>query len=482
MSRTVLEQALRHIAQKKGGAVAPAQESPQPTSHAPRVAGQPQGWELAAAAIKEFLRAELPHIVRAELESFRVGLVRMLAAERLPTEAVSRAVLEAMDAVGACGSASIPENPQGATVMPPKPKSAKHETRDYNPVEGADALLAIVQNVGALPPHAAAMHAASAATASPAAQAPAHEPAPAATLPHAPQGVAAGAAASGAPPLPVTPQAVYVRDSASNTREDAPPLLELPASEDVAPVAAHSATAAAPLLSPSELVAAAPPPGPASAPAAPTAAASEARLEETEPRLSVEPVLQPMLPDPFGGVGRDEADDVAIAAIPEDGPELLAAPEDHEPAAEDMPPLEAAMPVDDAESDGPTAAGLPPHLGAAMPASASAPFDALISEACEELKTASRAIQAELKVLPVKLSKLIAEQMQQSSHQKHLEAINVSLSSLNEAVGVLSSQDMTASLKRAHAELWPGMDLPAELADIKKRLATIEAAMVHNNA
>ena len=67
-------------------------------------------------------------------------------------------------------------------------------------------------------------------------------------------------------------------------------------------------------------------------------------------------------------------------------------------------------------------------------------------------------------------------------NQKHLEAINVSLSSLNEAVGVLSSQDMTASLKRAHAELWPGMDLPAELADIKNRLANLEAAMVQKNA
>ncbi len=100
------------------------------------------------------------------------------------------------------------------------------------------------------------------------------------------------------------------------------------------------------------------------------------------------------------------------------------------------------------------------------------------SEPASGLSVASlddvRAIAAELKAtieekfaeLPRKVAKAVRVEMEEASNEQ-LRAINVSLASLNEALGVLRTRDLPRALKQALTEAWPDSELKKILEEIR---------------
>ena len=72
--------------------------------------------------------------------------------------------------------------------------------------------------------------------------------------------------------------------------------------------------------------------------------------------------------------------------------------------------------------------------------------------------------------MPAKITAQLAKEIRRNTSEEHLEAINVSLSLLNEELGMLSRQDLSPVLKTAIETLWPNLNLPEELNRINKKI------------
>ena len=147
--------------------------------------------------------------------------------------------------------------------------------------------------------------------------------------------------------------------------------------------------------------------------------------------------------------------------------------------ADDLPeadPHFRLMPTPDSEAAEGQKTAAPPY-----PAEAPG-LHRLVDQACEEMRAVARAVKAELSVLPIKVAKVLAEQVKDSSHQRHIEAINVSLASLNDAMGAIREYDFAPAMQQAVPKLWPGFNLPAEITEIKKRLSSLERVLQEERA
>jgi len=79
----------------------------------------------------------------------------------------------------------------------------------------------------------------------------------------------------------------------------------------------------------------------------------------------------------------------------------------------------------------------------------------------------------EIRLLPGKVAEAVSEKAEVLDTGKYFAAINVSLASLNEAVGEIRKRNSSEALREALESLWGGVDLAGELREIKDRLEAV---------
>ncbi len=161
--------------------------------------------------------------------------------------------------------------------------------------------------------------------------------------------------------------------------------------------------------------------------------------------------------------GEDTAEAGLIPELYDEAEGNAAEPDEEEPAEmvqDVVEQNEAASPIELLEESGPAAPTGQVDISR---------LENFVEEACSELRSISRQVRSELSEIPNKVSKLVAKQMSSSTQAGYLKAINISLSSLHEAVDNLDARAQVAELKEDLQTLNTKID------GLKERLPELDA-------